>query len=137
MLLRVAASLVLITACVDDTSQDSQASAIADGGRHGPPPAEAFAACDGLVADATCTFDIDGHHIDGTCRTGPDGDGELACAPKRRPPPPEAFDACDGATVDAACSFDIDGHHVEGTCRSGPDGDGPLGCAPPQPPPQN
>jgi hypothetical protein len=141
MLLRICACLALAaTACVDETSADSQASTVGSGsGNHQgpcrPPPQEALDACAGAVADADCAFDVDGHHVEGTCRTGPDGNGPLACAPDHPPPPPEAIDACDGADADADCSFDVDGHHVEGTCRAAPDGNGPLACAPDQPPP--
>jgi hypothetical protein len=82
MLFRLCAALVLFTACVDDTSTDTQASSDPSAD-HPRPPEEAFAACADSTADATCSFDIDGHHIDGTCRTGPDGNGPLACAPER------------------------------------------------------
>lgn len=143
MLLRFCAATLFIfaSACVADSSADTQASSEL-GADHQPPapPDEAFAACDGLAADDACAFDIDGHHVEGTCRNGPDGNGPLACAPDQPPPPchmppPEAFAACDGLATDDACAFDIDGHHVDGTCKAGPDGDGPLACAPDQPPP--
>jgi hypothetical protein len=129
-MLRLCAALVFFTACVADTSTDTQASSDPTADHHGPPPEEAFAACASLTVDATCAFEIDGHHLDGTCRNGPDGNGPLACAPDHPPPPPEAIDACASLTADAACAFDIDGHHVDGTCRNGPEGDGPLACAP-------
>jgi hypothetical protein len=132
MLLRLCAALALFTACVDDTSTDTQASSDPTADHEGrPPPEQAFAACANSTAGASCAFDCDGHHVDGTCRNGPDGDGPLACAPNQPPPPPqEALDACATLAVDAACAFDIDGHHVEGTCKNGPEGDGPLACAP-------
>lgn len=141
MLLRFAAASLLLIACVDDTSQDTQASTIEGEGEgcnrppHGPPPPESFDACESLAAGDTCAFDIDGHHVEGTCKTGPDGEGELACAPERRPPPPEAFEACTGLAAGDTCGFEIDGHSIEGTCMAGPDGTGTLGCAPDQPPP--
>lgn len=53
---------------------------------HHQPPPEAFAACKDLSADASCTVEIGGHSIEGTCRSGPDGKGALACAPKGPPP---------------------------------------------------
>ena len=131
MLIRICVALAFFTACIDDTSTDTQSSAIGDGIRdHRPPPPEAFAACTSATAGDTCAFDIDGHHIDGTCRNGPDASAPLACAPDHPPPPAEALEACASLTLDAACAFDIDGHHVEGTCKNGPDGDGPLACAP-------
>lgn len=145
-MLRLCAALLFISvaACVDDTSSSTQASSdpTVDSGHPGcppPPPEEAFTACDGSTAGAACAFDIGGHHIDGTCRSGPDGDGPLACAPNHPPPPPpppqEAIDACASSTAEAACAFDIDGHDIDGTCKTGPDGNGPLACAPDQPPP--
>jgi len=132
-----------IGACVDDTSQDSQASTVGsdsdgDGGcrrPHGPPPPEAIDACDGLAAADDCTFTIDGHTINGKCHEGPVADAPLACAPPPPPPPQEALDACTGADAGDACTFDHDGHTVDGTCKNGPDGNGPLACAPSQPPP--
>lgn len=141
MLLRLCAALwfVSVTACVDTTSSGSQASSdpTADHGSCRPPD-EAFAACANASAGDTCAFDIGGHHVDGTCKSGPDGNGPLACAPNLPPPPPppqEAIDACASATAGDTCAFDLDGHHVDGTCRNGPDGGGPLACAPDQPPP--
>jgi hypothetical protein len=53
------------------------------------PPPEAFDACDGLAAGDACAFDLDGHHVEGTCKSGPEGDGPLACAPDQPPPPPQ------------------------------------------------
>jgi hypothetical protein len=130
MLLRLCACVLFFTACVDDTSADSQASSR----NHflPRPPEEAFAACANSTAGATCAFDIDGHHVDGVCRNGPDGSGPLACAPNHPPPPPEAFEACASSTAGATCSFDFDGHHIDGTCRTGPYADSPLACAPSQ-----
>jgi hypothetical protein len=82
----------LATACVDDaTASDTSAIANAQGsaGCHRPlPPKEAFDACANLTAGAACAFDIDSHHVTGTCRRGPDGQGPLACAPDHPPPPP-------------------------------------------------
>jgi len=131
MLLRICAALAFFTACIDDTATDTQTSSELGGARdHRPPPAEALAACASSSAGATCAFDIDGHHIDGACRNGPDGNGPLACAPDHPPPPAEALAACANLSLDAACGFDIDGHHIDGTCKNGPAGDGPLACAP-------
>jgi hypothetical protein len=50
---------------------------------HGPPP-QALAACANLAVGAACAFDVDAHHVEGTCQNGPDGHGPLACAPDRR-----------------------------------------------------
>jgi hypothetical protein len=136
-LLHLCACVALAAGCVDDSSaQTEAASTVGSGSGHMcKPPQEAFDACANLTADAACAFDIDGHHVDGTCRTGPDGNGPLACAPKLRPPPPEAFDACASSTAGASCAFDIDGHHVDGTCRTGPAADDPLACVPEGVPP--
>jgi hypothetical protein len=138
MLIRLCAALSLAlgaAACIDETSADTQASSVGSGHHHGPPPQEAFDACAGSTAGDTCAFSIDGHDITGTCKNGPDGTGELACAPDRPPPPPESIDACASSAAGDTCAFSIDGHDITGTCKNGPDGAGPLGCAPDQPPP--
>ena len=57
------------------------------GGHHGPPP-EALAACASLSAGASCSVTFHGNTMSGTCRTGPDGSGTLACAPSGPPPQP-------------------------------------------------
>lgn len=49
----------------------------------GPPP-EAIEACSGKAAGDACEVAHDGHTLAGTCRSGPDGAGPLACAPARR-----------------------------------------------------
>jgi hypothetical protein len=51
----------------------------------GPPP-EAFTACKDLVEGDACTVNFDGHTMEGICRSGLDGKGALACAPKGPPP---------------------------------------------------
>jgi hypothetical protein len=117
--------------CIDDASATTQAEAVTDGSApKRPPPKQAFEACASSAADAACAFDIDSHHVTGTCKHGPDGGGPLACVPDRPPPPPEAIAACTSSTVGATCSFDVDNHHVDGTCHAGPDAAAPLACAP-------
>lgn len=134
----------LVTACVDDaTASDTSAVANAQGsGCHRPPlPQAALDACANLTAGASCAFDIDSHHVTGTCRQGPSGNGPLACAPDQPPPnagsgddcgppqPPQAaLDACANSSAGASCAFDIDSHHITGTCRQPPSG--ALVCAP-------
>ena len=83
------------SACVDNASATTQASTgsdtagSADDHRTPPlPPKEAFEACASSTENATCAFDIDGHHVTGTCSHGPDGQGPLACKPDQPPPPP-------------------------------------------------
>jgi hypothetical protein len=152
----------LASACVDDaTASDSSAVATAaegSGGCHRPPrpPQAAIDACANQSAGASCAFDIDSHHVTGTCRQGPNGNGPLACAPDgggQPPPPPPggggsgddcgpprppqaALDACANLSAGDACAFDLDSHHITGTCRQGPNSGGPLACAPDQPPPR-
>ena len=102
------------------------------------PPREAFEACNGLSAGEACSVTFDGRTLEGTCRTRPDGNGPLVCAPKgflRGGPPPEALAACTNLAAGASCSVTLHGHTLEGTCRSGPDGTGPLACFPNAPPP--
>jgi hypothetical protein len=126
----------LATACVDDATASDTQSTTSGSGAHRPPPQEALDACASLTAGAACAFDIDSHHVTGTCKQGPEGNGPLACAPDRPPLPPEALAACQSLSAGASCAFDIDSHHVTGTCKQGPDGNGPLACAPDQPPPR-
>lgn len=109
------------------------------GGHHGPPP-EAVAACNGQSAGATCSVTFDGRTMTGTCRTGPDGQGSLACAPQGGPggpgghhgPPPEALAACSGQSAGASCSVNLHGQATTGTCVAGPNGEA-LACMPPRP----
>ena len=126
VVLGFAASLLLVAASL----------AVADdpaGHPHGPPP-EALAACQGQSEGASCGFTMGDRAMTGTCRTGPGGEGALACAPPRRGPPPEAFAACQSLAEGATCTVSFRGQEVAGTCRTGPQGDGPLACAPPRPP---
>lgn len=134
-------------ACTD-TADATASAAVTDpadaggGSDHRPPPRppeEAVDACAKSAANDACAFDIDGHHVTGTCRTAPDGNGPLACAPDQPPPPPkppqEALDACASKADGDACSFTCNGATLDGTCITPPDGDGALACAPPMPPP--
>jgi len=100
---------------------------------HGGPPPEAFQACASLSAGAACSVSTPQGTVSGTCRTGPDGTGPLACAPAQPPhdgPPPEALQACASLSAGAACSVATPLGTVSGTCRNGPDGAGTLACAP-------
>ena len=152
----------LASACVADATASDAESAVANaaqgsGGcrRPPPPPQAAIDACANQSAGASCAFDIDSHHVTGTCRQGPNSSGPLACAPDQPPPPPPgggsggsgdcgpppappqaALDACANSSAGASCAFDIDSHHITGTCRQPPDGSGALACAPDQPPPR-
>jgi len=47
-----------------------------------------FAACGGLAEGAACSVTIHEHKVDGTCRKGPKGEAELACAPSKMDGPP-------------------------------------------------
>ncbi len=86
----------LAAACVDDASASSTATreemGSGSGSDHGCPPPlppkEAVDACASSNAGDACAFDIDSHHVTGTCRRGPDSQGPLACAPDQPPPPP-------------------------------------------------
>lgn len=51
---------------------------------HTPPP-EAYTACDGKQAEATCSVAFGDRAIEGTCAAG--DDGRLACRPSGPPPP--------------------------------------------------
>lgn len=62
------------------------------GGPRRPPP-EAFDACKGKGADATCSVTTPHGTLDGACKGPPPGvdagaDAPLACVPAKLPPPP-------------------------------------------------
>jgi hypothetical protein len=137
----------LVIACTDDPVDASASAATTrsdvvadDGGAHRPapprPPRESIDACARAQRGDACAFDIDGHHVTGTCTSAPDGSGPLACAPDHPPPPPkppqEALDACNDKHADDACTVALpDGTSLDGTCLAPPDGSGALACAPP------
>lgn len=56
-------------------------------GGGGKPPAEAFEACADKAAEESCSFSSQRGDMTGTCKTGPQGEGELACAPEGGRPP--------------------------------------------------
>lgn len=127
----------LTSACIDPSSEETAAAAVSDpasagSGAHRPrrPPPQAIDACAKAALGDACAFDLDSHHITGTCSHGPSGDGPLACKPDHLPPPPqEAIDACANAAAGDACSFTCNGDSLDGTCITPPDGDA-LVCAP-------
>lgn len=53
------------------------------GGKRGGPPQEAFDACVSKVEGDVCTFSGQRGDEEGTCKSPPQGEGELACAPER------------------------------------------------------
>lgn len=102
---------------------------------HHKPPQAAFDACKGASEGAACSVTFGDHTMSGTCRKGPNGEGDLACAPDHPPgPPPEAVEACKSAAEGDACHVTLHGETFDGTCRKGPDGNSTLACAPPHPP---
>jgi hypothetical protein len=125
------AALLFFVGCLDEQTGSTTA-AVGEDQHH--PPQEAIDACTSSASGDACAFDIDGHHIAGTCKSCA-SDAPLACAPDHPQPPQEAVDACASSTSGATCSFDIEDHHVEGTCRS-LSADIPLACAPDQAPPR-
>jgi hypothetical protein len=114
--------------------------------RGGPPP-EAVAACTGRSEGASCSFTAPSGELSGTCHSGRDGSGSLACMPAGHPgdggpgkppdggqgphggPPPQAVAACAKLASGATCSFTAPFGNVTGTCRTGPNG-GTLACSP-------
>ena len=69
---RILSALLLtasLAACVDDATASSSHSATgsAGSGDHRPPPREALDACASSSAGAACAFDLDSHHVTGTC----------------------------------------------------------------------
>lgn len=110
--------------------------AVADRPHHGPPPKEAVDACSSKAANDTCSFSHDGHDVTGTCSTGPDGNGPLACKPDHPPGPPQAaLDACANRSRGDACNFTMHDRAVAGTCDGPPDK--PLACRPNDMPPRD
>lgn len=129
-----------------ETSQTSSNITTSDDQKPEPPkpPQEAFDACKSIAEGATCKVAIGDKSVDGTCRKGPDGNGELACVPEPPPPPehrgapPEAVDACKSLAENSSCAVKFGDKTVDGTCRKGPGDDATLACAParmPPPPP--
>lgn len=51
------------------------------GDGHGPPQ-EAIDACKGQADGAACTAKMGDKTVEGTCKKGPDNQGELACMPQ-------------------------------------------------------
>lgn len=99
------------------------------------PPQEAVDACSGRESGASCSFQHDGHSIDGSCRVVPGGT-TVACAPPflHLHPPPEALQACSGLQEGASCQFTAPrGETIAGVCRTGPQGE-PAACLPKNPP---
>jgi hypothetical protein len=124
------------------SSSNTTGLAASDNRRPSGPPVEARAACDGLTAEAACSFTSprDGSAVDGTCHAHRDDASQLACRPNDWPgrgergegpggPPEEALTACESVETGAACSFDSPFGSVTGTCRTGRDGTS-LVCAP-------
>ena len=129
-------------ACTDPTGTASAAvtdPTSADGGsgaRPPRPPQQSIDACATSNEGDACAFEIDGHHVTGTCSHGPDGGGPLACKPDHPPQPPQAaIDACASKADGDACSFTCPtGDNVDGTCTTTPDGSTVV-CAPDGGPP--
>ena len=105
-------------------------------GQHRGPPQEAISACSSQSAGATCSFTHGDRTVEGTCRTGPQGD-TLACAPAGGPgghhrgPPQEALTASASSSAGASCSVSFHGKSLTGTCVTGPDSQ--LACRPARP----
>ena len=110
-----------------------------DGGGQGPPEA-LLAACEGLSAEASCSFTspLDGSIVDGSCRASRHDPGQYVCLPAdwdgfgrgHRGPSEEALAACEGIATGTACSFEADFGTVEGTCNEGPGDSGQVACRP-------
>lgn len=96
---------------------------------HPPLPPEALAACSGKQNGDVCSVTRDGQQQQGTCRSGPGGEG-VACLPARPAPPAEAVSACSGKKANDSCSVQMHGQNLDGTCHAGPDGASALVCHP-------
>ena len=106
-----------------------------EGGRK--PPQAAFDACKSHAEGDACSVTFDGRTMNGTCRKGPNGESDLACAPAHPPgPPPEAVEACKGKAEGATCSVTFGDRTMTSTCRKVPGQSDVIACAPPHPPGQ-
>jgi hypothetical protein len=111
-------------------------SANAEADRLGPPPSpppEMVQACSGYAAGDSCSVTLNGHTIEGTCRSGPDAEAPLACFPKGPPPGVPlrgVVEACDGRAAGDSCSVTSNDRTIDGTCRTDPHRDGSLVCFP-------
>ena len=96
------------------------------------PAKESVDACNSKVSGDTCSFTGRNNNVfEGTCRKGPDGQGELACAPK---PPKEAVDACSSKANGENCSFTGKNNDtVTGSCSTVPYTND-VACRPANPP---
>jgi len=108
----------------------------------GPPPQEAFDACEEQEENASCSVDTQQGTMSGICRSR---QGQLVCAPSQHgegkdadqdnqsyktddaqehrqngkgTPPPEAQDACKSSDEDESCSFSgRNSKDIKGTCQ--------------------
>jgi hypothetical protein len=132
-----------VDSSVMTSSSNTTGLAASDDGRPAGPPEEALAACNGLAAEADCSFTSprDGSAVDGTCHAHRDDANQLVCRPNDWPgrgprgdgqwgPPEEALSACEGIETGTACSFEAPFGTVNGTCQARPDGSGEVACRP-------
>ena len=67
----------------------------------GKPPQEAFDACKSHSEGDACSVTFDGHTMNGTCRKGPNGETDLACAPPHpQGPPPNQNSSLSGSALE-------------------------------------
>ena len=65
------------------------------------PPQQAFDACKSLNEGDACSVTFDGHTMNGTCRKGPNGESDLACAPPHpQGPPPSSNGTLSGSALE-------------------------------------
>jgi len=67
--------------CRSDPRGDGPLACFAKGPPPGGLPPEAVEACNGRAADDSCTVNLKGRTIEGTCRLDPQRDGSLVCVP--------------------------------------------------------
>jgi hypothetical protein len=72
-----------------------------DAPAHGKPPQEAFDACKSHSEGDACSVTEGGHTMTGTCRKGPNGESDLACAPPHpQGPPPNQNSTLSGSALE-------------------------------------
>ena len=123
-LLIFTATLVYGATTDSTTARDMKPGARA--AHHGPPPPEAYTACEGKQdGDRSQFTDPRGETLSGVCRPEgdrmvlrPDRPGEDSAKGHQGPPPPEAYQACEGKSAgDAAQLVDPRGKTLQGTCE--------------------
>lgn len=89
------------SSALSNTGTFKSSSYVADAPPPHKPPQEAFDACKSHNEGDACRVTFNGHTLDGTCRKGPNGETDLACAPPRpQGPPPSSNSTLSGSALE-------------------------------------